>query len=164
MIITEEDTTAVLDNILEHRGVKGMKWGVRKKRDSKKESKRLKKAAKNHNPKDFTNEELKHIIDRMKLEQEYVRLTTTPKTKKADGFIKALIKQNAKGAVNTAVTVGIKEAMKAYEKKNPSAKGATKAVSAVVDTHQRYKSITKPHSVSAKDMRKINKSLGSFGQ
>lgn len=163
MIVTEQDTV-VVDSILEHRGVKGMKWGVRKNKPSRSESKRLKKAAKKHDPRQFTNEELKHIIDRMKLEQEYVRLTTTPKNKKADGFIKALIKNNAKAAVTTGVTVGIKEAMRAYEKKNPSAKGATKAVTAVIDGHQKYKSITSPRTVSAKEMRKINNSLGNFGK
>lgn len=67
------------DNFLQHYGVKGMKWGVRKKRTRKRkrsyskdysESRRLKK----RRVSELSNEQLRTLNKRMKLEEEYKRL------------------------------------------------------------------------------------------
>lgn len=163
-MIIDEESYKVSGEILEHVGIKGMKWGVRKSKAARIDARRLKKGMKKHNPKQFTNDELQTIITRMKLEQEYVRLTTPVKTKKTDGFVKTLIKNNAKHAVN----IGIKEAMKAYERKHPAAgvatKTATKAVNAVVNNHSKFQTIDEPRSLTKKQINKINKNMSNFGR
>lgn len=161
-MIIDEESYKVSGEILEHVGIKGMKWGVRKSKAERMDAKRFKKGMKKHNPKRFTNAELQTIITRMKLEQEYVKLTTPPKTKKTDGFVKTLIKNNAKHAVN----IGIKEAMKAYERKSktPAASVATKAVSAIVDNHSKFQTINEPRSLTKKQINKINNNMSNFGK
>lgn len=75
---------------LEHFGIKGMKWGVRKDRKRSVYERRgtqdsaeytrsrelLKKA-----PSELTNEELKELTSRLNLEQQYSNLTTVNKGK-----------------------------------------------------------------------------------
>lgn len=52
------------DAYLEHYGVKGMHWGVTRKKPA--------------DPRSMSDEELHTVIKRMRLEQEYKRLTTRP--------------------------------------------------------------------------------------
>lgn len=81
---------AAVDDIL-HFGVKGMKWGVRKKRGSSSSSgkgdgkplspdaeraKSHKTVAKKHGTDALGNKELQELVTRLNLEQQYSRLTT----------------------------------------------------------------------------------------
>lgn len=82
------------DEYLEHHGVKGMKWGVRK--DRKKGSRRQK------NPKKMTTQELKRRIERNELEKKYydsVRNAKNPAKREAQDFIK----EQTKSAYSTAL-------------------------------------------------------------
>lgn len=62
---------------LEHYGVKGMKWGVRKKRkvsrEVSKDYSEAKKLSKKR-PSELSNEQLRQLNKRLQLEQEYKRL------------------------------------------------------------------------------------------
>lgn len=88
-----------LDEILEHHGIKGMKWGVRRSRGgstgrSGKSSKtghepasdaararELHSRAKSSGTHTLSNQELQHLTQRMNLEQQYSRLTSTSSNK-----------------------------------------------------------------------------------
>lgn len=66
--------------VLEHFGIKGMHWGVRKSATSKKTSTDAKKAAitktkiKTHGRQSVSNKQLKELVARMNLEQQHVNL------------------------------------------------------------------------------------------
>lgn len=74
-----------VEQILEHYGTKGMKWGVRKSRvpkqgpsdDAKQAHKGLVKATVS-GPQALTNRELKMVNERLNLEQNYQRLSYNP--------------------------------------------------------------------------------------
>lgn len=68
--------------VVEHVGVKGMRWGVRKSRSaiyaakaSRKERKVISGKA---NVKKMSDQEIRSVINRIKMEQEYIKLTTKP--------------------------------------------------------------------------------------
>jgi len=80
------------DDILEHYGVKGMKWGVRRSREqidadsadkavARELNKKIKKNRGNTNA--LSNQELQSVITRMNLEQQYSNLTTKQNGKSA---------------------------------------------------------------------------------
>ena len=80
-----------MENFLEHYGVKGMKWGIRKDRPSGKTKKSHRQIAKK-----LTNEELKKRVNRLNMEKQYAKLqeereretmTTMQKGKKEVGVI-----------------------------------------------------------------------------
>jgi hypothetical protein len=85
-----------LEEFLEHHGVKGQKWGIRRARPARIVSREYKKASqlKNKHISTMTNEELKALNARSNLEQQYHRLH--PDTV-------ALGKRYVKGAVATTV-------------------------------------------------------------
>ena len=74
------------DEILEHAGVKGMKWGVRKNRKNKPN----KPGQRNYDPKKLNNQELKKVVARMRLEQEYMQLNTNQAKKGQNAATKLL--------------------------------------------------------------------------
>lgn len=108
-------TGSDLDEILEHYGVKGMKWGVRKRSrqtesDSEDASRvvAVKSRAKaQKTTRIFTNEELEAAIKRMKLEQDFSKLSggiDKTQSQKAKMFIAKLLgdagKQGAQSIAN----------------------------------------------------------------
>lgn len=73
-------TDALVDDFLEHYGVKGMRWGKRKKVDREPASDDASRAAelndrlKKSGTSALTNKELQEVVTRMNLEQQYSRL------------------------------------------------------------------------------------------
>lgn len=84
-----------VDTVLEHHGVKGMKWGVRKNRggssggsssgkpqsEDHKVVSGHKETVKKHGTSALSNKELGDLVTRLNLEQQYGRLTTQSKHK-----------------------------------------------------------------------------------
>jgi hypothetical protein len=99
------------DNFLEHYGVKGMKWGIRKQRQS------VKKQA-TQTAKKLTNKELQKRVNRLNMEKQYAKLeadrsrasmSTKEKGKEEVGkivknfgghYTRQLTKKAGKGAAN----------------------------------------------------------------
>ena len=111
-------------NELEHYGVKGMKWGIRKDRSSKssgtkKKSARSEARAKKKkaaaaskaasNPKNMSNEELRKRNERMRLEQEYKRLKKEgrPSTGPVVDFLSEMGDRQIKRVANRAIDYGV---------------------------------------------------------
>lgn len=77
-----------MENVLQHHGVKGQKWGVRRKRDkssdrSNSDSIRKKKVY------EMSNQELRDVNNRLQLEQQYK--TLRKQRNHANNFIKGFI-------------------------------------------------------------------------
>lgn len=101
-------------NYLMHHGVKGMKWGVRRARsrvtsryssDYNKTRKLRRKSSKK-----LSNDELKELNNRMRLEQEYNRLSTSSVNRGMEIAKKAIA---AAGVVGGAYAVGKSDYAKA---------------------------------------------------
>jgi hypothetical protein len=65
----------VTEDELEHSGVKGMRWGVRKSSSSGGSGGKKSAATRKHQVKSMTDEELKSRIARIKMEKEFLKLT-----------------------------------------------------------------------------------------
>lgn len=66
----------IIDEFLEHHGVKGMRWGVRRRRDS---SGRV-SGPSNPQAKDLSDEDLKKAVSRMQMERQYNQLIGNKKS------------------------------------------------------------------------------------
>ena len=104
------------DNYLEHHGVKGMKWGVRRVRmraNSEKKQKRFtprepyhddyNKAHSKKNVKYMSNTELKSRINRLQMEQQYSDLTSKDK-KIGSKVITDILSKSGKQAITNYTT------------------------------------------------------------
>jgi hypothetical protein len=86
-----------VSDFLIHFGVKGMHWGIRRKRSSEHDSEDAKAASeaakkvKKHGTSSLTNKELQQLVNRMNLEQQFNRLTPDSKGKAAAKFAKDLL-------------------------------------------------------------------------
>jgi len=110
-----------LDDVLEHFGIKGMKWGVRRS-DAELaapssdfvKSREKKSVAKTSGTKALSNEELQLVITRMNLERQFSSLNPTP-GKAATKFVSDLLlnvgKQQATRAANDFASKQIAAAM-----------------------------------------------------
>lgn len=85
------------DTILEHYGIKGMRWGVRKKSGASvtpssdaMQAKAYRARAKK-NPDALSNQELQALVTRMNLEQQYARLRPATRGEKATKFATELL-------------------------------------------------------------------------
>lgn len=108
-----------VDSFLEHYGVKGMKWGVR--RDRSKSSGSSGEGTNNKpHAHELSDEELKKHIARMELEKRYTDLSkqkhSATKGAGAD-FAKELGKNLVRTAVSAAGTHAVNSALKAVVKK-----------------------------------------------
>ena len=111
-----------LDDILAHYGVKGMKWGVRRRRDDgggkssapkhkvsddAQAAKDFKTRAKSGGTDTLSNKELQHLVNRMNLEQQYSRLkkgNPNPGAKFAKELLVGVGKQQILKLANDAVS------------------------------------------------------------
>lgn len=72
---------------IQHAGVRGMKWGVRRRSVPKTSSSSSSQSVKKRR---MTNKEITSRVKRLKLEQEYAKLTERPKTaSKVEKMVKA---------------------------------------------------------------------------
>lgn len=106
-------------SFLEHFGIKGMRWGVRRTQEQ------LDSAASASDPTvpkvlpQLSNSELKNLVERIKLEQEYTKLTQTPSeiaaANKGESFAKNLVvklaKDNTAKLASATVVYGISRAL-----------------------------------------------------
>ena len=90
-----------LEDFLEHFGVKGMKWGVHRTKQAivSKTQTTPRKTVKT-----MTDTELKTVVDRMRLEQQYIQLK---KQSAPPNPATALVKKYGSQAVNVAATAAM---------------------------------------------------------
>lgn len=110
---------------LAHYGVKGMRWGIRRKNvgtaKEKVVSEDAAKAAgarakvKTHGKQSLSNEEMQALVTRMNLEQQLTRLTPPSRAQKGAKFVGGMLatagKQQAQAIVNDQVSKQIKKAL-----------------------------------------------------
>lgn len=117
-----------VDDILNHSGVLGMRWGYRKagtgtpsshkaSPDSTKASSSQSKVKKAGGTHVLSNDELQHLVNRMNLEKQYSTLSTSSKSSSAGTkFLKEIstnvLKKQLTAAANDALSKQIKAAMK----------------------------------------------------
>lgn len=116
--------TDSIENFLDHHGVKGQKWGVRKKESSSASS------TKGPNPKHLSDAELKSAIDRMRLEQQYTELAN-PRKKSGGAFAKSILENSGRILITAVVgavgTIGVGKAFGASIARTEAAKEIAKA-------------------------------------
>lgn len=93
---------------LEHFGVKGMRWGVIRKKTGPssgdaKTADRLGKKLKTGGTKALTNKELKKLVERMNLEKQYRNLAPDSPSKKASKFVADVLLSAGKAEVSKLV-------------------------------------------------------------
>jgi 2'-5' RNA ligase len=102
-----------VEDVLEHYGVKGMKWGVRKSRQTEPNSAdadrvgALKtRVSTQKTTKVLSNQELRDALDRMRLEQEFSKVSggiDKTRTQKAKGFVAKLLIDTGKQTADQVV-------------------------------------------------------------
>lgn len=111
-----------VEGILEHFGVKGMKWGQRKADSKRSESSDDARSASDARAKvktggihTLSNKELRDLNERMNLEQQFARLRPASKTQAATKFAAEIILQVGKQQItrlaSDAVTKQVSKAM-----------------------------------------------------
>ena len=99
-----EDIPVTEDEILQHFGVRGMHWGVRKSRANQVERKSADAKAhaslKRKSVNQLSDAELKAVVNRLNMEQQFTKLNPT-KIKKGHNFVRGLLAVSV--TVNTAV-------------------------------------------------------------
>ena len=112
-------------NVLRHHGIKGMRWGVRRKNigsaDEKVVSTDAAKAAgarekaKTHGTQSLSNQEMQALVTRMNLERQLKQVTPDSRTKKGAKFVGGLLvtagKQQAQAVVNDQINKQVRKAI-----------------------------------------------------
>ena len=111
---------SLVDEFLEHHGVKGQKWGVRRARTKTTPSAdhtqatAHKKTVKKHGTKALSNDELSVLVKRLELETKYSSLQSkqkSPSRKIADDLVASYFKAQAREAVNDVGAILIKSVL-----------------------------------------------------
>lgn len=103
--------TNEVEDFIKHHGVKGMRWGVRRKRGSNGRIKSTSPAK--PKAKDLSDDDLRKTINRMQMEKQYSTLTSSKSKKRAGAdFVKSVAGTVAKTAVTAVVTQQVNKAMK----------------------------------------------------
>lgn len=98
------------NEFLEHHGIKGMRWGVRKRSTA--SGPATAHPSKPH-AKDLSDEDLKKAIDRMDLEKKYSALINPKRDhSESTAFLKELGKNTVKTAVSAVATQQINKILK----------------------------------------------------
>lgn len=112
------DTTArgsrAVEEYLEHYGIKGQKWGVRRSRAE----------LASQSPKSLTNEELQKAVERMRLEQQFAELSAKQQTvHRGREFVKKLLIDIGETEVTRlskgAAAVGVEKLLENVAKNDP---------------------------------------------
>ena len=118
MNVTLEEAEA----FLLHYGVKGQKWGVRRKRSG---SDDVLGPTKN-----LSNDELRRVIDRMRLEQQYSEMVKNPKKEAGKKYANKLVQDSGNrlvGAlVGTVTTIAVTAALGKHVARSEAAKEVAK--------------------------------------
>lgn len=93
-------------NELQHWGVKGMKWGVRKKRPEAHED--YKRAHSKKSVRDMSDKELREANNRLQMEQQYANLTSK-KTSAGKKFVTGVLVAAATSVATTYATKYMKK-------------------------------------------------------
>lgn len=118
---------SVVEEFLEHHGIKGMKWGVRRKRgrDGRVDSS-AKPKPKAH---ELSDDDLRAAINRLQMEKQYAQLSGSSKSGKQTAT--SFIAKHGSAIVGTAVTAfatkQVKDALDNAAVKAAAAKAAKKA-------------------------------------
>ena len=113
---TLEQSATVGEDFLDHYGTKGMKWGVRRRRNERNRAKTFggDKSTKK-NAKDLSDQELRDILNRMQMERQYKQLSNSGRTSAGKEFAKSIVlniaRQQISNAANAGINAGIRKAM-----------------------------------------------------
>lgn len=70
-----QDSIQEGEDFIEHFGVKGMRWGVRKRRNESERARTFNQPRSKKNIKDMSDQELREVLNRMNMEQQYSNLS-----------------------------------------------------------------------------------------
>lgn len=99
-----------LDEILAHYGVKGMKWGVRRKRGS---DGKASAGTEKPKAKDLSDDELRKAVSRMQMERQYNDLVKGKSGKNAGAeFVKGIAMNVARATITGLATQQVNSALK----------------------------------------------------
>jgi len=109
-----------MNNELQHWGIKGMRWGIRRKRDSKtgrveSQDSKTAKAIGKKKLSEMSNEDLKKLTTRLQLEKQYKDLTKK-ETSAGKQFVKELLVNEGKRQAQQVLTTQSKKAAKQVAK------------------------------------------------
>lgn len=120
-------TADIGESFLDHHGVKGMKWGQRKRRNERARAKSFGNKGKSKQPSlsDISDADLQRIVNRMNMEQNFARLTAPKKS----NHVKEILAVGA--TVNGAIAFAKSPAGQAIRKGLSKATDTSKAVGSI---------------------------------